>query len=204
MVSNKLTLLMSFLIVSVSCAYGQFSVGVKGGFSDSDLISKGIPDGYSFNTNRIQGFHVGLFTQIRLKKKFSLVPELQYSQRGFIDPGNNALRNTLSYLEMPVLITYAPIKFVSIELGPNVSYLLSVATNLKPIGFSSKSLYKPVDLGVSGGLGINLTTKWSIVVRYYRGLTALMTINYYDGINPATTAYFYNKNFQASIAYRIQ
>lgn len=174
-------------------ALAQFSAGIKAGVNVSNFANSNnqslISDVYKNTT----GFHVGVFGELPLAKKFSLLSELLYTQRG-TNVGNDI---TFGYLEIPVLASYKVAKIISIDIGPSASY--QIASNVSSI-YDAK-----FDLGINGGVHVTIADKFLIIARYYRGFTAVDRISYNSGPNPgsAETMSFYNQNFQIGFGYKI-
>ncbi len=82
--------LFSLLFIAISFqSIGQFSIGAKVGLNINNIGSS-IFAGDVYRTN--VGFHVGVFGQIPIKGKFSLIPEVQYIQKG----ADSDIQNNLS------------------------------------------------------------------------------------------------------------
>ena len=73
--------------------------------------------------------------------------------------------NELGYISIPVIAKINLNKVVSIELGPQASFLLSEKNN-----FDVKDA-NTFEFAVVGGLGINITSHFFIEGRYGLGLT---------------------------------
>jgi hypothetical protein len=99
---------------------------------------------------------------------------------------------------LPLLISYKPISLLAIEAGPSFGVKIKESTYI--------SLYESTDIGAVGGLRFNLTSKWSVVGRYYYGITSVKDIKYNSGPNqgPVEKVSTYNRNFQFSIAYYLK
>src|SRR5687768_17190563 len=92
----------------------QISFGVKGGTSLSNIVYKNVPDEVSMEDTRSRiSFHGGVYAEIQLAGKLSFIPELQFTGRGYTinhSPPNRDTHVNLSYLELPLLLSYSPIK----------------------------------------------------------------------------------------------
>ncbi len=97
---------------------------------------------------------------------FSIQPELLYSTQGATyKNAAEEFKNELGYLSIPVLAKINLNKIVSLELGPQASFLLSERNN-----FDVKDA-NTFDFAVVGGLGLNITKNLFIQGRYGLGLT---------------------------------
>lgn len=85
------------------------------------------------------GFAAGLFMEVRLSDRFSIQPELLYSQQGSWQyltysartSGDNVLQ--VDYLNLPILLKiYVYKNKLSVEVGPQFGYLLSAYEKRTP------------------------------------------------------------------------
>lgn len=167
--SGKVFMKTSVLILLLSACYftsslAQVSFGVKGGINLNSIVTKDIPSSSPSNQSEMAvGFHIGLFSQIKLTQRINLIPEIQYSQRGvkYTSGGNSGTIN-VNYLEFPALVSYS-IKSFAIDFGPQVAYRLS----------STIDIYKDFDFGLVGGVRFNFAKDFFVIGRYYYGATAI-------------------------------
>lgn len=119
---------MAFFAIQVNAQ--KISYGFKAGPNISNVVGE---SPYDFNSRT--SFHAGLVADFSLSDKFGLQPELLFSSQG----GDNSpypwydingyenvhSKLELNYLTMPVMGEYFILPGLSIQLGPQVSYLLS-------------------------------------------------------------------------------
>jgi hypothetical protein len=95
------------------------------------------------------GFVAGGFLTLPIGKFFAIQPEILFAQRGFHSTNSTLGINyentrTTEYIDIPVLISIRPSKYVSILFGPQLSYLLKqtdkVTSNLGNAG--SEEVFK--------------------------------------------------------------
>jgi hypothetical protein len=203
---KKILLAVPFLLISVY-SFGQFSLGVKAGLNVNDVIIKDAPwgaDGMKANI----GFHVGVYGKLAISKKFSFIPELQFSQRGYKSTSatSSDARVNLNYLELPLLLSYSPVEFLNIDLGPNFAYKLSAVSKSDGTSRNIDNIFEEdLDVGITGGLRFNVSEKISIVGRYYYGISSLYEISLRDvDNNPLETVTVHNRNVQVGLSYRIK
>ncbi|MFE3846835.1 porin family protein [Flavobacterium sp. LB3P45] len=165
----KKTIFVTVLLVAISMNMQAQLVkfGVKAGVNyanqnGSDIIVNNT----NYTTSAITSYHAGLIAEIKLVDSFAIQPELLYSTQGatYKNAGEE-FRNELGYLSIPVLAKINLNKFVSLELGPQASFLLSERNN-----FDVKDA-NTFDFAVVGGLGLNITKSLFIQGRYGLGLT---------------------------------
>ena len=73
------------------------------------------------------GFHVGLLAELQLCENFAVQPELLYSQHSFINEpeGVPSAKLKVSEITLPVAFKFYLTKALSLEVGPQVSMIMS-------------------------------------------------------------------------------
>jgi len=125
------------LIAASFNAGAQVTVSIKTGLSlSSDIIPAQNSTSTFQPTSMKAGFYGGLVIQVPVAPRFSIVPELLYSQKGYHErsylvpnafpPHTNQSYNlTYSFLDVPVLADLKVSKKTAIQFGPQVSFMLS-------------------------------------------------------------------------------
>ncbi|MES2560533.1 MAG: porin family protein [Bacteroidota bacterium] len=156
------------IIVSVTELKAQsFDMGLKAGLNFSSLDHK-LDSQYS-GTASANGFVGGAWARVGFLGFFAQ-PELLYSQRkgAFTSTlDGTAVINTLSYIDVPVMLGYK-IAFVRFNVGPNFQFLLDAdqkASDLAKDPNFSKDNFESSSIGFQAGAGIDLL-KLSIDLRY--------------------------------------
>jgi hypothetical protein len=148
---------------------GQFvKFGIKAGLNYANQTGTDIKvDSKNYQTEAITSYHAGLVAEIGVFEGFSIQPELLYSTQGadYKDAAEDIITRKVGYLSIPVMAKINLNKTVSLELGPQASFLLSgkdqfVATDPNTFDFS-----------VAGGLSFKVTESIFISGRYALGLT---------------------------------
>lgn len=160
--------------------------GPKLGLNVTHLMLSGeASEGLKGNNGMKISSHFGGFAEIIFSDYFSLQPELLYTVKGstfkkeVVDEYKSAY--VYKYISIPILVKYYVTKDISIEGGPQFSYLLS-AKNVEvkgvfstPIGAEAAAVelkkdMKPIDLGFA--LGGSYFTKSGIYlgIRYEFGI----------------------------------
>jgi hypothetical protein len=131
------------------------------------------------------GYSVGIYSQWKFSDKFSLQPELLFSQKNvktgddFYTVYPESARTSfetgilLNYISVPVLMGYQLSKSWSVNIGPQYSYLISNVENLLT---SSKQAFKKQDLALVGGLEWQLSSL-KVYGRYSYGVMNINNIN---------------------------
>jgi hypothetical protein len=176
---SKFLLLVAVVFVA-QAADAQFTFGAKAGANLTKIDGKSFKD--EFNT----GYLAGGFAIIGLGEKFSLQPEVIWSQtKTKTDtslsniPGDafSSFKNgdvKLDYLSIPVLLNYKMIgSFVSLQAGPQFGILLNKDENLLENG---KQAFKGGDFSMLGGVQVKVS-KFVGSARYVIGLNNLNDID---------------------------
>lgn len=134
---KKLFLLAIVLIGFTTISNAQsIKFGVKGGLNLTRINGDNVADGLDART----GFHIGAVAQLGLLDKFMLQPEILYSAQGANDLN-------IDYINIPILLKYKFLKFVSFEAGPQFGILVN---DEYPDIIETKSF----DLSVAAGAGV--------------------------------------------------
>jgi hypothetical protein len=158
----KKTILVTVLLLAMSVDMQAQLVkfGIKAGLNYANL------EGSDIQTDAITSYHAGFVAEIKLLDKLSIQPELLYSTQGATY--KNAItefKNELGYLSIPVMAKIYLNKTISLELGPQASFLLSERN-----AFDARDS-NTFDFSVNGGLGLKITKSFFLQGRYNLGLT---------------------------------
>ena len=141
-------------------------LGAKIGMNVSSV--NGDPDNLDSKT----GWVLGATAEVSLTDKFSLQPELLYSQQGAKQRGNFIY--DLNYISLPVMAKYYIAKGFSLEAGPQFSFLvkdelISDSNNAASANTNAENF----DFSANLGLGYQLDNGIFFQTRYNLGLTAI-------------------------------
>jgi len=179
--------------------------GVKGGVNFANVV------GGNESTDSRTSFHAGVFTEIPVSDVFSVQVEALYSGQGFDvknlqgSDGDNA-EVQLDYINVPVLAKIYVTKGLSIDVGPQFSYLINDEFDFNPNSNDGdinldNTPYEPnkFDVGVAGGLTFQTEMGLFATGRYTYGFTKLYDTNKsgdigFDGLH--------NQVFQISLGYK--
>lgn len=157
-------------IAAVSQAQ-SFKFGPKLGANMGKIQGKGFSDQYTL------GYHVGGFIEIGLGKKFGIQTEVLWNQLNadtasdirqvYTELANQTFTNPqLNYLSIPLLLTYKPVKILSIQAGPQFGILMDKNKTLMANG---KDAFKNGDLSMLVGAQLNIL-RVRVYGRYVIGL----------------------------------
>jgi hypothetical protein len=172
---TKLLILAIFCITAAAVNAQKLHVGVKGGANINKLTGKSFDDQFSF------GYHAGGFVLVGVGKKFAIQPEVLFNQINVdtsssystIYQFNKVDKVQLKYLSIPILLNYKPIKFITLQAGPQFGILTNKSKTLVQNG---KEAFKSGDFSMLGGVQVNIS-HLNVYARYAVGLSNLNDID---------------------------
>lgn len=203
----QLSLLVISLLLSISVLATEpgISIGIKAGANLSNIYDSQSSD---FQADPKLGFAAGGFLSIPIGNFLAVQPELLFSQRGFqgsrsVLLSNYSFTRTTNYIDIPLLLAFKPIPFITILAGPQYSYLISQNykfnnefINLdQQEDFENDNIRKNT-LCLTGGFDINLD---KIVI----GIRAGWDLMDNNGDGTSTTARYKNTWTQATVGFRL-
>lgn len=183
-----------FLAAVTLCTIGatqaqSIKIGLKGGVNYATFA------GDVQETDGLIGFVAGGFVNVKINDKFSFQPELLYSLQGSGEKSTGTIFGTtfnyedkteLGYINVPLMFKLNVIEGFSVEVGPQIGFLLSAdrkrtststtngSTKSQETSTDVKDNYKETDFGVNFGLGFDLSKNINAGVRYNLGLTNIL------------------------------
>lgn len=168
-------LTIALTLTTLSFAQG-FHLGAKAGANIFKV------DGKSFSEEFKFGYHLGAFAEININQKWGIQPELLWSQTNYrtgdnfddLYPGGKSdVEGKLNYISIPILLTYRPVKLLSLQLGPQFGI---IASQDKDLLGETKEAFKSGDFSMLGGAQLNLGGL-RVGGRYVVGLTNINDID---------------------------
>lgn len=174
---KSLVILLVAIAVS-STSFAQFRIGPKLGANIGKIDGKGFDEQYKL------GYHLGVFAEIPLGKKFGIQPEILWNQINsdtaenfsavYENLQNQDYKNPqLNYLSIPLLLSYKPSKFLSLQAGPQYGILLN---NNKSFFENGKEAFKNGDFSLLMGAQLNILSV-KVYGRYMIGLSDIGDIS---------------------------
>lgn len=195
---KKITLAILATALAISAnAQKKFTFGIKGGLNVVTITNMDFVVSENqlswFQTENKSSFYAGAFAEWRFAKFFALSPELVYSGQGMSSTANIQLSNVdfvytesnvmLSYINLPVMAKLYPLRWLSIDLGPQAGLLVAAKTrsvvSTDVMGPSvtettdSKGDFKNIDFSLGMGLTCNFSKHIFMQARYNLGLTEI-------------------------------
>ena len=167
-----LTVLLLTASVSSIQAQSSLQLGVKAG---GDYMKIG---GRSFDGKHYPGFSAGVYGQLNFTTKWSLQPELNYTQTigktsdlfNQIYQGVSDQSANLNYVSVPILLVFKPQPWFSLMLGPQYGFLFSQTTGLlQGAGQQDQKAFNKNDVSIVFGGQLYLN-KITFGLRYAAGL----------------------------------
>jgi hypothetical protein len=165
----KTITIMKKVLITALFAIGLFSVNAQS-------VDFGLKAGVNFSTLRGEnlsvesrtGFHVGAVAEFGLGDKFSLQPELLYTQLGTKGETGGDFKS--EYISLPVMAKYYVFQGLSLEVGPQASLLIGDEFKLADGSIADVEI-EDFDLGLNFGLGYNFDNGLFVQSRYTLGIT---------------------------------
>lgn len=166
-------LLMALLLAFPCSLFAQF--GIKAGLNFSNVTNATV-----VNNSTRSGFHAGILFSPSSKAILGSRTELLYSRQGYNYTSastNGSVK--LDYIMLSQLMAVNITRFVQIQLGAQISYLLTAAadSNKASTGNASAdkilSFYNRLDYGFAGGIEIHPIKKLLVGARYSISLSNL-------------------------------
>ena len=183
----------------------KFQFGLKVGTNYSNIYDS---QGDKFDAESKFGLAGGVFMAIPIGKFFGIQPEVLFSQKGYKQTGSflgstYELNRTTNYIDIPLLVSIKPVKNMTIQVGPQYSYLLRqkdvFANELTSIEqqneFKNDNIRKNT-LCFVGGVDINLK-------RMVIGTRAGWDVLNNSGDGTSTNPRYKNAWVQATVGFRI-
>ncbi len=168
----------------------QISFGAKTGLNISNIT------GDATDGNEVKvGLAIGAVAEFKLSESFAIQPEIIYSSQGS-DTKNSNVKLKMNYLNVPLMAKYYPTENLSLQLGPQVGFLVSAKVDNGKTSVKVDDNLKTIDLGLSFGVGYKLDFGLFFDARYNLGLSDINdynTINEnYNAVINFSVGYFFN------------
>ena len=206
--------MIAMVTLAVTHSYSQSSTstdnreklffGLKVGANYSNVYDS---QGENFVADAKFGLAGGGFVSIPIGRYFGIQPEVLFSQKGYKSSGTflgstYSMTRTTDYVDVPLLVAFKPIEYISFVFGPQFSYLLKqkddftggTITSTQEQTYTNNNIRKNT-FCLTGGADINIE---HLVLGFRGGWD--VTNNNGDGTS--TTPRYKNMWYQATIGFR--
>jgi hypothetical protein len=141
-------------------------IGLKGGLNFANITNVS-----SINNSTNTGFAFGLFLAPKPRGLFGFQSEIDFSRQGYnFDTNTNTGNVNLDYILLPQLSTINITRFVQIQLGAQMAFLVNAKASESNPGTGNYgnmlSYYNRFDYGLAGGLEIHPFKGLQVGARY--------------------------------------
>ncbi len=150
------TLLIGIIAFSISSTAQDAKLGIKAGLNYAYIHGSDVQ-----NVEPTFTYHAGALLRIEFTEFVALQPEFLFSVKGTDDDNYSV---DLNYIDVPVLLKIKLGDLFSVHAGPQLSYLLS--TNEEGTITNFEEQIKDFDLGLAGGLELEMESGLSVGARY--------------------------------------
>ena len=138
------------------------------------------------SSKSLVGYNGGAFATVDINKRWSLQPEVLYTSKNvqkagdfmtyYVNSGNSFANTNISlhYISVPVLLNYHLSQLLTVNAGPEYSFLIYHNDDLL---YSGKSAFKNNEVGISAGLQLAFSPALNLFGSYYYGLSNINNID---------------------------
>jgi len=170
---KKIILLVAAVLMAVSTSFAQFALGGRGAINFGTIYgddTSDIPWGF--------GFNAGLATKIAINDMFAIAPEATIDLRRASD----AIISWSTWaIDIPVLARINVMPQLFLEVGPQISILLSseeetdlFGISKETINFGDAEMLNTIEFSVAAGVGYAVAENLDVNFRMVLGLTSML------------------------------
>jgi hypothetical protein len=176
----------------------SFGVKVGGNISNTSNGKEIFYDG----TDNRYGFNVGAVVHIPISEKFSLQPEVVYSQQGFTASSEldfSDYGERYDYINIPIMASYKVVKGLTLQAGPQVGFNINAEAYIDlDDDFDLSEETNTIDFGAGLGAQYELDFGLFFQARYVWGLSNYIDSEdadnetYSNRVGSLSVGYFFN------------
>jgi hypothetical protein len=190
---NKRSLLIASLLLAIpgTASAQRSGLGIKGGLMAATTTAQQI------ETSIVPGATVGLYMPYQVGNRLEVQPELLLAVlgSGFIEPNGDRTNLHTLMVQVPLSVKLYFSNVVNAQAGVQFGKVLS-AQRSDPEGLTDVTAdMRPVDMGMTAGLGFDTQNGIDLTLRYYSGLWTIYQND--DALFPR------NRTLQLTVGYRI-
>lgn len=187
-----LSLLAFFSLVAIGSYAQGVSGGLKLGLNLANQTFSG--NGYVTSPSFRPSIHAGGYLTAMISSKLGVQPEILYSSQGTKSGSDYTVK--LNYITIPVLVRFNITERFNVHAGPQIGILASAKQKIASESSDIKDSVKGSDIGIAGGLGVDLPMGLNFGFRFVKGITNVNDENS-DAIKVK------NYNLQFSVGYKL-
>ena len=179
--------LISVPMASHAQGLSRSDIGIKAGAQWCRLAADGVP------YTAIPGGVLGAYAPFLVRARLEIQPELVASYQGsdLQIPEAAPATARMLYVQLPVAVKVFLSNTFNLQAGPQAAWCAAAWSN----GESAKDLVRPFEVGLFGGLGLDMRTGWDLCARYYYGMKPVLIGDH--GTNPR------HRIIQVGLGYRM-
>ncbi len=178
--THRVFIIAAIALLSTLYVNAQFHVGIKAGVNAGKITGKSFKEEFNYS------YLAGGFAEIGLGDKFSINPEVLFSQttattdtsftNTLPDFKNDQVKAKLNYLSIPILVNMRLFGPLHIEAGPQFGILMNKDKRLLDNG---KDAFKKGDFSMVGGASLHISA-FRVAARYVIGLSDVSQVTNQD------------------------
>ena len=203
---KKLILSIALLLFS-AVAFAQASFGLKAG----GMLSTRVTNSLDHNLDIAKlSFVGGAFYSFPISEQFGLQVELLYANKAIELERRRwvqLVREDLHYLNLPVMLQYKPKERLTLELGPEVGYLIGQKQVISNVSTQRPSPFtKDFDMAINLGVGYEPVNRVLLNLRYNFGIYDIDRPFHevVPGATPEEDRHRANRTLQLTVGYSIR
>jgi hypothetical protein len=162
---KKNLLLLAFLIFASAA---QAQIGVRAGIGSSNFSNGDVQRAF---TSLIRP-HLGAYYGMKVTEKLTVEPGFFYSGKGMttVNVKNNEFTESLSYVDIPVLVRYALNEDFNIFAGPQAGFLLARNYTEESLKLTNTAPVGGYEIGGVFGVGYQMASGINLQASYDFGI----------------------------------
>jgi len=162
---NSILVILALVMAPVAMHAQGIGIGIKAGANFADQVVENI------DVSTVTNYHVGALLNLNFSEKFGITPEVLYTAYG---TKWEDVKVDYNYISLPVMLRFMPVKILSIEAGPQFSFLTKA--EVEDVGDIEDQL-KNNDFGLALGVALHLPVGFNIGTRYIYGFTNISDVS---------------------------
>ncbi len=159
---------LSLLAFLIFASAAQAQIGVRVGIGSTNFSTEDVQRAF---TSLIRP-HLGAYYGLKATEKLTVEPGLFYSGKGMttVNDKNKEFTESLSYVDIPVLVRYALNEDFNVFAGPQVGFLLARKYTEESLKLTNTAPVGGYEIGGVFGVGYQLTAELNLQASYDFGI----------------------------------